>query len=41
MRKKKQNIGGSIGKTKWYVLFIKDNEENQKLQINTKKGYKA
>lgn len=38
MRENKK-IGGSISKTK-HVLFIKDNEINQKIQRNTKKVIK-
>lgn len=30
-----------LAKTKLYVLFIKDNEINQKIQINTKEVLKS
>lgn len=39
MRENKK-IGGSISKTKLHVLFIKDNEINQKIQRNTKEVIK-
>lgn len=40
MNERKQKIGGSISKTKLHVLFIKDNEINQKIQRNTKEVIK-
>lgn len=35
-----KTIGRSISKTKLHVLFIKDNEINQKIQRNTKEVIK-
>lgn len=40
MNERKQKIGRSISKTKLHVLFIKDNEINQKIQRNTKEVIK-